>query len=237
MDGALTPAVDGIRFSDWFEREGVSRTTAFALLKLARITPESRRVSGSARSVHFLNAAQEAVLQSLVDRMRTGASLGQLQAEAESAMVAVESRTVRDDPDPSPPLPLLTRLQAVDLAVATGAPVTTAEVRQLLGATPGSGAGVVVRGRVQARRMGRNCWALEPFGTIRAGRPGRSRTVRGLRNCVCSSDARSGHGGRGLVLARVFGPVHATVARLDTVSSLSTARNGKKSRFQVGIYA
>jgi hypothetical protein len=172
MDGALTPAtVDGIRFSAWFERERVSRTTAFALLKLAKVTPETRRVDGSARPVLFLNSEQEAMLQALADRMKAGASLSQLQAEAETALVVMESRTVRDDSDPSPPLPLITRLQAVDLALATGAPITTAEVRQLLGATPGSGAGVVVRGRVQARRMGRNCWALEPFGTV-ANDPG-----------------------------------------------------------------
>jgi len=134
MDGALTTAtVDGVRFSAGFAREGVSRTTAFALLKLARIKPKTRRVDGSARSVLFLNSEQEASLQALADRLKNGASISQVQAEAETSLAVVESRTVRDDSAPSPPLPLITCLQAVDLALATGAPITT-EVRQLLGA-------------------------------------------------------------------------------------------------------
>jgi hypothetical protein len=60
------------------------------------------------------------------------------------------------------------RLELVDLALRTAAPLTTAEVTHLLGARPG--APVVERGGVVARRRGRNVWILsrvggEPSGT------------------------------------------------------------------------
>jgi hypothetical protein len=50
------------------------------------------------------------------------------------------------------------RLELVQLAIETGAPLSTAEVSQLLGARPGSA--VVQRGGLRARRLGRNVWKL-----------------------------------------------------------------------------
>ena len=50
------------------------------------------------------------------------------------------------------------RLDLTDLAIRTGAPLSTAEVAQLLGARPGSG--VVHRAGLVARRLGRNVWRL-----------------------------------------------------------------------------
>jgi hypothetical protein len=50
------------------------------------------------------------------------------------------------------------RLEATDLAIRTGAPLSTAEVAQLMGARPG--APVVERGGLTARRLGRNVWKL-----------------------------------------------------------------------------
>ena len=50
------------------------------------------------------------------------------------------------------------RLELVDLALRTSAPLSTAEVTQLLGARPG--AAVVERGGLVARRLGRNVWKL-----------------------------------------------------------------------------
>jgi hypothetical protein len=50
------------------------------------------------------------------------------------------------------------RLELVQLALETGAPLTTAEVTALLGARPG--APVVERGGLRARRLSRNVWKL-----------------------------------------------------------------------------
>ena len=50
------------------------------------------------------------------------------------------------------------RLELIDLAIRTGAPLSTSEVGALLGARPG--AAVVERGGVQAKRISRNVWKL-----------------------------------------------------------------------------
>lgn len=50
------------------------------------------------------------------------------------------------------------RLEITDLAIRTGAPLSTAEVAQLMGARPG--APLVERGGLTARRLGRNVWKL-----------------------------------------------------------------------------
>jgi cob(I)alamin adenosyltransferase len=50
------------------------------------------------------------------------------------------------------------RLELIQLALNTGAPLSTAEVTQLLGARPG--AAVVQRAGLRARRLGRNVWKL-----------------------------------------------------------------------------
>lgn len=50
------------------------------------------------------------------------------------------------------------RLELVQLALQTGAPLSTAEVTHLLGARPG--AAVVQRGGLTARRLNRNVWKL-----------------------------------------------------------------------------
>lgn len=50
------------------------------------------------------------------------------------------------------------RLELTDLALKTGAPLSTAEVTVLLGARPGGT--VVERGGLRARRISRNVWKL-----------------------------------------------------------------------------
>ena len=50
------------------------------------------------------------------------------------------------------------RLELTDLALRTGAPLSTAEVTVLLGARPGGA--VVERGGLRARRISRNVWKL-----------------------------------------------------------------------------
>lgn len=50
------------------------------------------------------------------------------------------------------------RLELTQLALQTGAPLSTAEVTQLLGARPGTA--LVERGGLKARRLSRNVWKL-----------------------------------------------------------------------------
>ena len=60
------------------------------------------------------------------------------------------------------------RLELTDLAVRTGAPLSTAEVTYLLGARPGGES--VERGGLQARRLSRNVWKLSQAGGSSANR-------------------------------------------------------------------
>lgn len=50
------------------------------------------------------------------------------------------------------------RLELTQLAIQTGAPLSTAEITRLMGARPG--AAVVERGGLTARRLSRNVWKL-----------------------------------------------------------------------------
>lgn len=159
--------VDGLRFSDWIEGAGISRSTAFELVKILGLDLEQRKVPGSQRPVLFATANHLQVLNAYADRLRSGeVSLAALKRDPRHsvAMVPAAAPAVPDDPEPSgtvpDDLPLLDRLQAVQLAIQTGAPLTTAEVRQLLGVWPG--AAEVIRGRVTATRTGRNQWILTP---------------------------------------------------------------------------
>lgn len=64
------------------------------------------------------------------------------------------------------------RLEVIQLAVQTGAPLTTAEVTKLLGARPG--ADLVERGGLRARRISRNVWKLSRSGEARESSGGGS---------------------------------------------------------------
>jgi len=72
---------------------------------------------------------------------------------------------------------LRNRLELTDLALRTGAPLSTAEVTYLMGARPG--AAVIERGGLKARRVSRNVWKLSQgsgssessgFGSFNDGR-------------------------------------------------------------------
>jgi hypothetical protein len=155
---------DGIRLSEWWESRGLSRSTAFRLLKLLGIEPAKVRAAGSRSPVSFLSDDQVLQLDGLAQRLRNGATLAQLEG---ALVVAVQGHpeTASDGgadlggsaAGPGPEA-TLTRLQALALALDTGAPLTTGEVSWLLGARPG--AATVQRGRVVADRQGRNCWSL-----------------------------------------------------------------------------
>jgi len=56
------------------------------------------------------------------------------------------------------PMALRNRLELTDLAIRTGAPLSTAEVTYLMGARPG--AAIVERGGLKARRLSRNVWKV-----------------------------------------------------------------------------
>ena len=160
--------VDAIPFSSWWESRRVARATAFRLLKVAGITPGRMKVPTSRAPISVISADQAAALDALAAQLRNGRTLAQLEASATTALAARPgpSQTTADDPGPSC-LPvdssaLLARLEAGERAIATGLPLTTAEIAWLIGARPGGA--VVHRGGITATRHGRNCWTLQRCG-------------------------------------------------------------------------
>jgi hypothetical protein len=155
-DGLQT--LDGMRLSTWIASAPISRATTYQLLQLLQITPGKARVPGSRAEVAMLSREQVAALDQAAARMDNGATLSQL-ATALAPVRAVEVSA--DDPqtdDPSVAEGLLQRLQAGELAMRTGLPLSSAEVRWLLGARPGGAE--VRRGRVKATRHARGVWSL-----------------------------------------------------------------------------
>jgi len=155
---------DGMTLSGWWENRKVPRSTAFKLAKIAGIKPGKERVDGSRSPVSFLNAEQVAAMDALHRQMQdNGKTLTQL----ESALATLRRPETAQTPAQPAPEPVaadlsgdvLKRLQAGQLAMETGLPITTAEIAWLIGARPGGD--VVERGRVVARKHGRNCWTLE----------------------------------------------------------------------------
>lgn len=160
----LTPSdVDRITFGQWQASRNVARATAFRLLKVSGITPHKMKVPGSRALVNGLDPEMVATLDQLEQRLANGETMAQLEASTTHALAPLgRSETVATDAPATAPTTdaaaLLQRLQALDLAIATGSPLSTAEVALLLGARPGGP--VVTRGRVMAERHGRNCWTV-----------------------------------------------------------------------------
>jgi hypothetical protein len=84
--------------------------------------------------------------------------LGFMRRLAEGGTEAPWIWNEEEDGDAADLAGLRQRLELVQLALDTGAPLSTAEVSLLLGARPG--APVVQRGGLRARRLSRNVWKL-----------------------------------------------------------------------------
>lgn len=83
--------LDAIRLSDWIESSGLSRSTAYELLKLLQIEPEARRVPTSRKPVSHLSSEQAQALQPWAAQLAGGATLPQIRERLG------QINTVRDD--------------------------------------------------------------------------------------------------------------------------------------------
>ena len=130
------------RFTEWYERNGVSRSTAFQLLKLLSIEPIKRKVPDSKKPASFLTAKHVSELSGTVQMLNNGYSMADLQklkgeAKEESAIVPAPSAAVV--PAPSETVPAKLEPLAVPRALAEaadlGVPLTNAEMAAVLGRT------------------------------------------------------------------------------------------------------
>ena len=101
MTAFIDQLPDGLkRFSEWHEGAGISRSTAYQLLKLLEIQPEQRRVAGSKKPASFLSAEQQTLLNQAVQALNNGMSLPMIadcmktqetQSTTEGALVHAQS--------------------------------------------------------------------------------------------------------------------------------------------------
>jgi hypothetical protein len=156
--------IDSIPLSAWWESRGIPRSTAFKLVKVAGIKPGRIKVPSSKLPVSSITPADTQKLDALAARLKSGATLPQLEAEITTSLVsssALQSETVSDDlshHQQHDAGAFIQRLEAGERAIRSGLPLTTSEVAWLLQARPGGDR--VQRGGVEAIRHGRNCWEL-----------------------------------------------------------------------------
>jgi len=141
--------LDAIRLSDWIEASGLSRSTAYELLKLLQIEPEARRVPTSRKPVSHLSAEQIQQLQPWVMELQRGATLpqirerlGQLQTipgnnPGPSAIVPVDPMAALAAAL-QPPADPLRRAKALADAAELGVALSTAEMADVLGMAVGT---------------------------------------------------------------------------------------------------
>ena len=161
--------IDLMALSSWYEDKGVTRSTAFKLVKLAGIKTTPMKVPSSRAPVAAINAEQIQQLDALAQMLQSGVTMAQLERQMAGALVAAgkPAETVSDDPGPilHPADPsVLARLEAAERAIASGLGLSTSEAAWILGVKPG--AAVVTRGGITATRTARNCWQLRQSETV-----------------------------------------------------------------------
>ncbi len=70
--------LDAVPLRDWIDATGLSRSTAYELLRLLRIEPEARRVPTSRKPVSHLTADQLQQLQPWAQQLASGTTLPQI---------------------------------------------------------------------------------------------------------------------------------------------------------------
>lgn len=166
MPDALPAEPAGLTLREWQESRGIARSTTYRLMAAAGIEPEKMRPAGARAAIAVLSSAQVQALDLMVEQLRNGATVAELEARLTTALApAPPSETVSATWAEVPQLPdTLTRLEAGELAIRSGLPITTQEAAWLLLARPGGDE--VRRGRVVARRIGRNAWSLALSETV-----------------------------------------------------------------------
>jgi hypothetical protein len=164
---ALVAEPDGLTLQAWQESRGIARSTARKLLAVAGVETTLERVRSCRVPVTFLPQPALEAMDALADRLHAGETLAQLQQQAAGTITrssrpelarAGSGSGSRQLEHAHGPDALLARLKAGELALSTGLPVSTTELAYLLGTRPTGD--VVQRGRVMARKIGRNAWEL-----------------------------------------------------------------------------
>ena len=127
---------DGMLLSEWSAQNDVGRTTSYALVKVLKamgIPVRMVRRKGVAKPSQFLEGRALQAMNHLLAQHLNGISLSQLEADHTAAIVAAPEALPIQEDEPFSPASLLARLQAADLAISTGLPLTRQELAWVLG--------------------------------------------------------------------------------------------------------
>jgi hypothetical protein len=166
-----TPA--GLLFADWISDRGCAKSTAYRMRSELGIEPERRRRGGVVEV--WLSQQQADLMTAYAEALGRGMSTAEALEAVGHGSAIVETDGARRNPPPLVPIEepmesggadekaelevLCARLEALERACRSGAPLTSREAQLLLGARPGGAE--VARGRILAVREARNCWTLE----------------------------------------------------------------------------
>jgi hypothetical protein len=156
---------DGVLLSEWAEQNAVKRSTSFALIRIIKtlgLEPERVRQKGASKPSPFLSGQVLEAMNSLLQEFNNGKSIAQLEAEHSTSIVAAQS-SMPAAPENDPtinPSSLSSRLQAADLAIKTGLPLTRNEITWILGASPTTDFAMAAPVRIEKRSS--RGWALLP---------------------------------------------------------------------------
>jgi hypothetical protein len=128
---------DGMLLAEWAEQNDVGKTTSYAFIKILRamgIEVRSVRKKGASKPSPFLEGQSLAGINHLLMEHRNGRTVAQLEADHIGAIVAVpQPLSAPLPPEVFDPSSLLNRLQAADLAISTGLPLTRQEIGWIVG--------------------------------------------------------------------------------------------------------
>jgi hypothetical protein len=127
---------DGMLLSEWSAQNDVGRTTSYALVKVLKamgIPVRMVRRKGVAKPSQFLEGQALQAMNDLLAQHLNGISLSQLEADHTSAIVAAPQEEPAPKVEPFIPASLLARLQAADLAISTGLPLSRQELSWIVG--------------------------------------------------------------------------------------------------------
>jgi hypothetical protein len=154
---------DGLLLHEWAEQHDVGKTTSYAFVKILKamgIEVKMMKRKGVARATAFLEGTSMDAINHLLMQHRQGKSLAQLEADHTSALVPAQTATpaAMEDESTFDPSGLLDRMQAAELAINTGMPLSKKEMAWIIGVSDVSR--IPANTRIRIGRTSLQKWTL-----------------------------------------------------------------------------
>jgi len=154
---------DGLMLHEWAEQNDVGKTNSYTFIKILKamgIEVKMVKRKGVARATAFLEGTSMDAINHLLMQHRQGKSLAQLEAEHTSALVPAETATPAavEDQTTFNPSALLLRMQAAELAINTGMPLSKKEMAWIIGVSDVSK--IPANTRIRIGRTSLQKWTL-----------------------------------------------------------------------------